>query len=203
MEAGAIILAGGKSRRMGTNKALLKINDVPTIQRITHQLKTFFHHPILVTNDPDAYSFLGLTTVKDQFPGKGPLAGIHAGLMASPHEVNVVMACDMPFISAGLSVSLVRRIREYDAVVPIINGIQHPLYSVLKKKLVTSIEECIENDRLRMKDFLDHLNVLYVTEKDLQKEADNSLDRIFFNMNELKEYEDAKKWAEEEHLKRK
>lgn len=196
MDAGAIILAGGKSSRMGTNKALLKMNDVPAIERISKSLKPIFLEQMVVTNEPDTYQFLGVKTVKDQFPGRGPLAGIHAGLLASPHEVNLITACDMPFVSAELARALVLCIADFDAVVPVINGREQPLFSVFKKKAVTEIETSILKGRLRVKDLLGELNVLYID--DLHVPIDGSAERIFFNMNHPHEYEEAKKWAEEE-----
>lgn len=196
MEAGAILLSGGKSSRMGTNKALLPISEQPNIERIAALLKPHFHELILVTNNPEEYRFLNLTTVSDQFPGKGPLAGIHAGLMASSCEINVISACDMPFISAELAATMIRQIDDYDAVVPVINGKQHPLFSVFKKKTVPMIEESIQNGQLRMKHVLDRLHVRYVTEEDMGMFESSQLERIFFNMNHPNEYEEAKKWAE-------
>jgi molybdenum cofactor guanylyltransferase len=200
MDAGAIILAGGKSTRMGTNKALLQIQDTPNIERIVNVLRPDFPHPVLVTNDPDHYHFLGIKTVKDYFPGKGPLAGIHAGLAASPYAVNVVAACDMPFVSAELARALIEKSDHYDAVIPVIGGKQQPLFAVYKKTLIDVIEEKIKNDKLRMKDLLNAVNVLYVTEQELKVE--DSFERIFFNMNHPHEYEEALQLAEEEHQER-
>ncbi|MCQ6280322.1 molybdenum cofactor guanylyltransferase [Bacillus sp. EB600] len=191
MDAGVIILAGGKSSRMGTNKALLKINDMTNIERILTNISPVFPNPILVTNDTKAYHFLGLKTVSDYFPGKGPLAGIHAGLIASSAEVNVVIACDMPFVSAELAVVLVKNSRDYDAVVPVIGGRQHPLFAVFKKKLAVRIEDHINRNRLSMKDLLNQLNVLYLTEEDLQVGASSSFEKLFYNMNHPYEYEEA------------
>ena len=200
VDAGAIILAGGKSSRMGTDKALLKINDMTNIEKILTNISPVFPNPILVTNDPEAYHFLGLKTVSDYFPGKGPLAGIHAGLIASSTEVNVVIACDMPFVSAELAAILVKNSRDYDAVVPVIGGRQHPLFAVYKKKLAAKIEDNINKDCLRMKDLLDQLNVLYLTEEDLQVEA--CFEKIFFNMNHPHEYEEALQLAKAERQDR-
>jgi molybdopterin-guanine dinucleotide biosynthesis protein A len=200
MDAGAIILAGGKSRRMGTNKALLPINEITNIERMVKRLQPHFSAPILVTNHPDDYRFIGLKTTVDQFPGQGPLAGIHAGLIASPYEVNLIAACDMPFITAELACILVNHIRDYDAVIPVIYEKQHPLFSVFKKNVIGKIEDCIKQDRLRMKHLFEDINVLYVTEQDLLTggDGDELLERIFFNMNHPSEYEEAKKWAEAE-----
>jgi molybdenum cofactor guanylyltransferase len=196
MKAGAIILSGGKSRRMGTNKALLPISEKPSIARIKDELQTKFEDIVLVTNHPGDYHFLNVPMVSDFYPGKGPLAGIHAGLEASVHEVNLVVACDMPFVSAGLGAILVENLKEYDAVVPTIDGVRHPLFAVYRKKIIKEIKSCLENDSLRMIHMLDKLNVRYMTELDLQAFNEETLTQIFFNMNHPEEYEHAKKWVE-------
>jgi molybdenum cofactor guanylyltransferase len=195
MIVGAIILSGGQSSRMGTNKALLPISEKPNIERIKDELDKNFDEMILVTNHPEVYDFLKMKMVSDHYPGKGPLAGIHAGLLASSYEVNLVVACDMPFVSAGLGTILVENLREYDAVVPIIGGTKHPLFAVYRKKVAEEIKSCLENNSLRMIHLLDNLNVLYMTEEDLQTFTKESLEQIFFNMNHPEEYEFAKKWA--------
>ncbi|MGX6445459.1 molybdenum cofactor guanylyltransferase [Neobacillus sp. K501] len=200
MKAAAIILSGGKSSRMGTNKALLKINEKTNIERIADKLKILFDDIILVTNEPEQYKFLGLKMVEDQYPGMGPLAGVHAGLEVSDFEVNFVVACDMPFISVELANALVNNCSHYDAVVPVINGKQHPLFSVFKKETANKIEHSIADGRLRMKHLLDDLNVLYLTETELRALCQLDLERIFFNMNHPNEYEEAKKWAEQERM---
>lgn len=196
MKAGAIILSGGQSRRMGTNKALLPIAQKPSIERIKDELEKHFQEMILVCNDLEAYQFLNIKMVQDQYPGKGPLAGIHAGLSASKNEINLVVACDMPFISAGLGTILVENVKEFDAVVPVIEGKRHPLFAVYRKNIVKEIKSCLENDSLRMTQLLDSLNVFYMTEEDLQAYDDKSLAQIFFNMNHPEEYELAKRKAE-------
>lgn len=195
MKIGAIILSGGKSSRMGTNKALLTINEKTNIERITNQLKERFQDIILVTNEPDVYSFLNIKVTTDRYPGKGPLAGLHAGLLASENDVNLIVACDMPFVSSEFAEHLVKEIGEYDAVVSVINGKQHPLFSVFKRNVVRKIEECLKTDRLRMKDLLNEMNVYYMTEGNFQNYSTEKLERIFFNMNSPTEYEEAKKWA--------
>ncbi|WP_413305110.1 molybdenum cofactor guanylyltransferase [Bacillus sp. 1P10SD] len=196
MKAAAIILSGGKSSRMGTNKALLKINEKTNIERIADTLKPLFDDIILVTNNPESYEFLGLKMVKDHYPGMGPLAGVHAGLNHSDYDVNFIVACDMPFVSGELAQALVHFCSHYDAVIPVINGKQHPLFAVFKKEIASKVAGCIEEGTLRMKHLLDRLHVLYVTERELQSNSLLDLDKVFFNMNHPNEYEDAKKWAE-------
>jgi molybdenum cofactor guanylyltransferase len=197
MNAGAIILSGGQSRRMGTNKALLPIPEKPTVERIKDELQGQFAEMILVTNHLEAYQFLNLKMTSDIYPGKGPLAGIHAGLIAATHDVNIVVACDMPFVSEGLARVLVEHLKEHDAVVPVIDGKMHPLFAVYRKTIIPEIENCLKTDSLRMIHLFEKINVRYLTEQDLAQFNDESLAQIFFNMNHPEEYEKAKEWAEQ------
>jgi molybdenum cofactor guanylyltransferase len=196
MKAAAIILSGGKSSRMGTNKALLKINEKTNIEHMIETLKVHFDDIILVTNEPEHYQFLGVTMVADHYSNKGPLAGFHAGLTASAYDVNFIVACDMPFVTGELAETLVNNINHYDAVVPVVNGKMQTLCTAFQKSTVTNIEECIESGRLPIKHLLDHLNVLYLDEKELQAYSNSDIERVFFNMNYPHEYDEAKKWFE-------
>ncbi len=196
MKAAAIILSGGKSSRMGTNKALLKINEKTNIERIRDTLKIYFDDIILVTNEPESYEFLGVKMAPDHYPGMGPLAGLHAGLSASVYDRNFIAACDMPFVSGELAAALIKQCRSHDAVIPVINGRQHPLFSVFQKRTAELAAKSIEAGNLRMTHLLEQLNVLYLTEKELGKLVRTDMERIFFNMNRPDEYEAAKKWAE-------
>ncbi|MGG1675806.1 molybdenum cofactor guanylyltransferase [Neobacillus sp. NRS-1170] len=200
MKAAAIILSGGKSSRMGTNKALLKINEKTNIERIRDTLHDSFDDIILVTNDSKQYEFLNIKMAADHFPGKGPLAGLHAGLTVSEYDVNFIVACDMPFVSGRLAEKLVSLCGEFDAVVPVINGKQHPLFAAFKKGAAEKAAQSIETGNLRMKDLLERLHVLFVTENELKNIINTDIERVFFNMNHPEEYEDAKKWAKAEHF---
>jgi len=95
----AIILAGGKSTRMGTNKSFLKIGDKTIIERLIDLLQSMFKDVILITNEPDDYKFLGLPIYEDIFRHRGPLAGIHSGLKNSKTNLNFIISCDLPFMT--------------------------------------------------------------------------------------------------------
>ncbi|WP_121610495.1 molybdenum cofactor guanylyltransferase [Mesobacillus foraminis] len=196
MKAGAIILSGGRSSRMGTNKAFLPLAEKANIERIRDELYSLFDHIILVTNELEKYEFLKLKMVEDEHPGKGPLAGIHAGLKASDYEENIIVACDMPFISAEIAGTLARNLKSYDAIVPVIGGRQHPLFAAYQKRIINQAESRLKQEELRLKDFLEALNVRYLWERDLKAYSDASLERVFFNMNQPEEYDKARKWIE-------
>lgn len=95
----AIILSGGKSTRMGTNKSFLKIGDKTVIERMRDLLQSMFKEVVLITNDPDDYKFLGLSTYEDVFRHRGPLAGIHSGLNHSKTDINFIISCDLPLMT--------------------------------------------------------------------------------------------------------
>lgn len=196
MNVGVILLAGGQSSRMGTNKALLPIGGQQNIVRIKEELSRDFPPPILVTNQPEEYAALGLPMVTDQYPGKGPLAGLHAGLLASAFEDNLLVACDMPFVSSRLGQFLWTQLEGYDAVAPYLGGKQQPLFAVYRKSTLPIVEACLQQDQLRMFDFLKQIRVneIHVDHTSLEM----NLERAFFNMNHPSDYEQAKIWADQE-----
>lgn len=196
MKAGAVILAGGKSSRMGSNKALLPINGKTNIERIKDSLDEVFSDIILVANDEEMYQFLNIPIVKDNVRDKGPLAGIEAGLLASRSETNLFVACDMPFVSTQLAEVLLANSDGYDAVVPVIAGKRHPLFAVYKRTLLDEISDCLQTNQLRIKHLLDRVNVNYLTEDQLSDAEIDKLDRFFYNMNNPAEYAEAIKIAQ-------
>ncbi|WP_102349317.1 molybdenum cofactor guanylyltransferase [Bacillus sp. Marseille-P3661] len=196
MDATGIILAGGKSSRMGTNKALLFIDGKKTtIETIIGHLRPFFSTIILVTNDHGTYDFLEMPIVSDQYIGKGPLAGIHSGLKHSTSLYNFFVACDMPFVSGELAQYLVRLCMEndYDAIVPSINGKLHPLFSVFKQTALPVVEKCLLEERLRIRDLLDDLTVRYINETEIKEHIIGDIEKIFYNMNYPLDYESVKR----------
>lgn len=200
---GVIILAGGKSSRMGTNKALLPVHGQPNIKRIRDELRNLdaadsadTSRFIIVTNDPPLYEFLGEETVGDKYPGLGPLAGIQAGLQASPCSWNLVIACDMPLITAEAARYMLVQAADVDAVVPVIGGQLHPLFAVYHKRCSDKIEDMLVSGQLRMIYLLDKLRVKQVTESDFPKHIDTQ--RVFYNMNRPEEWQQVQQWLDDE-----
>jgi molybdopterin-guanine dinucleotide biosynthesis protein A len=93
-----IIVAGGRSSRMGQDKALLELQGATMLERTAAALQQVAERVIVVARDMQGYGPIGLETVPDIYPGLGPLSGIHAGLSASTTEWGIVVACDMPFV---------------------------------------------------------------------------------------------------------
>lgn len=195
MDISGIILAGGKSSRMGVNKALLHINGVPAIQRIKDVVQGLVSELLLATNEKDTYEFLGGRIVGDIVKAKGPLSGIHSGIHASATDRNLVVACDLPFLSRPVTAELIRIAANVnaDAVVPIIKGKIHPLFAVYRSTILPEAERALENNRLKMLDLLRSLAVYEVTEKDFLRGGveEALIQRAFFNMNCPEDYERA------------
>jgi len=195
--AGLIILAGGKSSRMGRNKALLSFGTKTGIERIVDELRPISSHPIVVTNEPHLFQHLGVRIVQDNYPGMGPLAGLEAGLSATDEEWNVLVACDMPFVSRMLAEELMKRTAEWDCVVPKLDGRVHPLFALYNKSILPVVQEKLEGNTLKMMAVLESCHTLYVKEEDLNK-VDN-LEDALFNMNVPSDYETASTKLKEEN----
>ncbi|WP_367949367.1 molybdenum cofactor guanylyltransferase [Bacillus sp. FJAT-29790] len=193
LRATGIIIAGGKSSRMGTNKALLKINGKTVIEIIAKELEKTVSDIIIVTNTFEDYQFLGLRMVEDQWKGMGPLAGIHAGLELSSTDKNLIVACDMPFISSEIGKDLLKLLEDYQAAVPRISGQLHPLFAAYRKEVQGEICKSLERQQLQIWKFLQSVDTKIVTEDDLRKLDLPYKDHHFFNMNHPEEFEAALK----------
>ncbi|MBP7787066.1 MAG: molybdenum cofactor guanylyltransferase, partial [Longilinea sp.] len=97
-----MIEAGGKSTRMGMDKALMPFNGEPLIQRIIRRLDGVGDEMMIVANQPEPYRMLGLRVVPDVIPGSGALSGVHTALACASHPFVIITACDLPFVNAHL-----------------------------------------------------------------------------------------------------
>ncbi|MFS0783058.1 molybdenum cofactor guanylyltransferase [Bacillus sp. 1P06AnD] len=196
MECTAIILAGGKSSRMGRNKALLPIFNQTVIEHIASRCQLVADEVILVTNDPETYSFLGLPMVADRYGKSGPMAGLEAGLTASSHDVGLLVACDMPFLDEQVMRALTAGIVGHDAAVPVIEGRKHPLFAAYRKTCLKTIREKLLARDVKMMHLLDDVQVKELFEEDLALSDESKM--AFFNMNSPDEYKKAqeveRKW---------
>jgi molybdopterin-guanine dinucleotide biosynthesis protein A len=157
-----VILAGGKSSRFGTNKALALHQGLPLVQGIARRLAPLFAETLLVTNTPEEYAFLGWPMTGDRFPDCGPMAGIQAALAAIRQPAAFICACDMPLVEAALVRHLCARRADYDVVLPWLAGGPEPLYAVYSRKALPRIEESLDQGNFRLNDLCRRLRVLRV-----------------------------------------
>lgn len=149
------ILAGGKSRRMGENKAFLTLNGETFLERIREALSCF-GTVCLSVDDTEKYKDTGFILIVDRYPDAGPLGGIVSGLLACPQSALFVAACDMPFVDRASVEILLNAYRKERKIVVAKTGEQvHPLLGIYPKSALSGMREMTERGEYRMMDFLD------------------------------------------------
>ena len=161
--ATAIVLAGGNSSRMGEDKSLLVADNLPLIEKIVHQLTGHFREIIIGANDLEKYRFLNLPVVPDLEKGKGPLMGIYSTLLQSKHEINFVVACDIPDLNMDYVQQLMRQARRHEIVVPTwSDGSFEPLFAVYSKSILDKAKKLLDNGRRKINLLFESADVKYL-----------------------------------------
>jgi molybdopterin-guanine dinucleotide biosynthesis protein A len=163
MRATAIIMAGGRSRRMGQDKAVLEINGTTAINCIFEQLQPYFDQILISSNNVEKHSLPGVTVVPDEIADKGPLMGIASTLRVSRNDTNFVIACDIPEVDIDFVRQMIRESNGHDAVVPQTGqGRYEPLFAVYKKSILDEIDKAIASGKHRVIAPLENCNVRYL-----------------------------------------
>jgi len=183
----AVILAGGKSSRFGSNKALAEFNGVRLIERVTDLLRTIFNRLIIITNNPLEYSYLNLPLYRDLIEGLGPIGGIYTGLDAIDNDWAFVCACDMPFINEGLVMHITEVKNGYDAVVPKVDWKMEPLHALYSKGCLPFIKKLILEEEYQTVKSFKNINVRFVEEDEIKRF--DPLLKAFLNVNKQDELE--------------
>ncbi|MGR3175702.1 MAG: molybdenum cofactor guanylyltransferase [Candidatus Scalindua sp.] len=183
----AVILAGGKSRRMGSNKAFLKLKGKTFIERQIELLREMFDEIFISANTPSEYKYLNLPVFKDIYPEKGPLGGIYTSLVNSSSFYTFMLACDMPFVESGLIKHLKGFTKEYDVVVPKSERGLEPLHAFYSKNCIDPIKRELDADNLRIISFFPHVKVKIVELESLT--SPDSFKNSIKNLNTRNEYE--------------
>jgi FdhD protein len=154
-----VILAGGKSSRMGSNKALLPYRGGRFVEAIHRQLAEIFPEVLMVTSSPQQYEFLPCRKVPDLHEGMGVLAGIHSGLFHSSNPAIFVVACDMPYLVEDLIRHLAGRADAGGVLIPESPGGLEPLHAVYGTGCLAAIEATLLSGQRRIVSFFDRVNV--------------------------------------------
>lgn len=145
-----IILSGGKSSRMGTEKGFLLFNNKPFIKHSIDALKPFVTETIIVSNNK-AYDIFGLKRVEDVFENSGPLAGIYSGLKKSKTAYNLVLSCDIPLINATVIEKLINALDNDSEIIQIeSDGNTMPLIALYKKHCKHTILKLLNEGERRL-----------------------------------------------------
>jgi len=185
------VLAGGQSSRMGSPKALLEIGGRTLIARAVHLLQSVCS-PVTVIGNPDSYRPLGLTAVADERAELGPLGGILTALALTRTDWNLVVACDLPYLSAEwLRYLAARAVRSSARVVlPQSASGAEPLCAVYHREAAATIRAAIGQGRLKVTRALEGLPIESVSPEEILPFDPRGL--LFQNLNTPEDFERAR-----------
>jgi molybdopterin-guanine dinucleotide biosynthesis protein A len=178
----AIILAGGKSKRMGGDKALLQVSGLRLIEKIACDIEPYFQEIIISSaNSEEIYSFLPFPVVADKEKNQGPLMGILTGLHASKYPINFVVACDIPEINVYFLQKMMAFTSGYDIVVPVTGeNMFEPLFAFYHKRVIPHIKNLLDNGVRKVIELFPLCRAKYIS---LEGED------WYFNLNTDEDYE--------------
>jgi len=159
MQVTGIILAGGKSSRMGMDKGLLELGGRKLVEIAVTTLTHVCSEIIISANSP-VYQQFGYPVVSDVHKDIGPMGGLYSALSASKTHLNIALSVDLPFVSKELLGYLLGQAEGYEAVVPVsATGFYEPLCAVYDRSLLPAFEKCIENREYKLQHFLEKVHV--------------------------------------------
>ncbi len=176
-----VILAGGKSIRMGQDKALITVGGIRLFDYVYNTCRRIFSNLIIVTNRPENFSSYNAIITQDLFPNTGSLGGLYTGLVRSSTPYVFCTACDMPFLNPAVITLLLENIGTYDVIIPITKNGLEPLHAIYGKNCIKTIKRKIDLGKYKITDMLSELKVCYIHEEEILK-LDPTLSS-FFNVN--------------------
>lgn len=197
------VLAGGGSTRFGHDKALAEIGGKPMVLRMCESLRSVTEKVIVVAG-PEKYLGLGLQIIADRWPGEGPLGGIITALQstaaegAPPCEWNIILSCDMPFLTQEWMEFLAVRAMKSEAqvVVPKSEFGLEPLCACWRTETTGALQEAFEGGVRRVTEALKRVTTEVLDVQDWKRF--DSAGRLFWNMNTAADYEEARRILEAE-----
>jgi len=200
-----IILAGGRSTRLGRNKVVEKIGSQSLIERVISSLSIFQSEIIIVeaknSNLPRLTDYSRLKVVQDIHPNRGSLGGIFSGLAASQSFHNLVVACDMPFLNVKLLRYMMDVAEGYDLIVPRMTPeIFEPLHAIYSLNCIAPLEMLIRENRFKILELFPLVKVRYLDIEEINRFDPQHLS--FFNINTEADLQTGRDLARNEGLKR-
>jgi len=176
-----VILAGGKSGRMGLDKAFLPVHKRPLIYYVYRVCQVLFQEILIISNHPERYCDFDAKIFVDEIPNTGSLGGLYTGLLHSSSEYVFCVACDMPFIHPELVSYLTTLRTNYDAVIPRTPKGLECLHALYAKTCLGPVHERLNHGDLRVRAFLPQVRVRYCESDELEP-FDSNLSS-FININ--------------------
>ena len=162
-----VILAGGESRRLGTDKAFARVGALCLIERVLAVLRGLTDDLVIVAND-SRFEGLGARVVPDAWPRAGALGGVYTGVAAARHERSLVLACDMPFPNPGLLRFIIALSAHHSAVMPRLDGLLEPLHAAYARSTLQAMHALLSAGGRRIRDILPQVKVRYVSRPELE-----------------------------------
>lgn len=202
-QVSAFILSGGTSSRMGKEKGLLEFGGQPLILRIAGLLAPLVGD-VTVVGSPQRYVALGLEVIEDRHFGApdggdrppGPLAGIASALAATGSEWNLILACDLPYLSGEWLDWLLARalVSNEQILMPCTEGGLEPLAAVYRRQCAAPIIAALQRGVRKVTDAMEQCRIEFVTELDWRHIDPGG--RVLRNMNAPEDYQEARRWLE-------
>jgi molybdopterin-guanine dinucleotide biosynthesis protein A len=175
------IMAGGKSSRMGTDKAFVPLLGKPMIEHVLERVSGLGDEQIIITNSAQKYRYLGLPLFSDIYENHGPLGGLHAALAQATYDHVLVVACDMPWLNRSLLAYMVSLLDTADVIVPRWTKFPEPLHAVYSKACLEAVTACLETQRLKLIAFYGRVRVRFLEREELA--SFDARGRSFANIN--------------------
>lgn len=202
LDVSAFILAGGFSSRMGQDKGLLLFGNEPLVAVTARLLETLVRE-VTVIGGPERYNHLGLRVLPDRVmsakhgaPLQTPLLGVASALSTSDARWNLILACDLPYLTAEWLEWLLDRAERSCAQILMprtANGIE-PLAAVYRRECLAPILQALDNGIRGVKDAISHLPIEFCGEDEWA--SFDPQHRVLKNMNTPEDYQEAKNWLE-------
>jgi molybdenum cofactor guanylyltransferase len=197
LDISSIILAGGKSTRLGHDKVLETVGNTSLLEQVISRIDPLSKEIIIVTANERTFAQLAsrpkIKVVSDIIPGQGSLGGIYTGLVKSDSFYNLVVATDMPFVNTSLLKYMIGICEGFDFVLPRVNGLFEPLHAIYSKNCIVPIESILNKGSKVIVELFNYVKVKYIEAEEVDKFDPQHLS--FFNINTKEELELAKKIA--------
>jgi molybdenum cofactor guanylyltransferase len=185
LDVSCIVLAGGKSKRLGRNKLVETIGNQSLLERVVSCLLLLKSEIIVVAAQdsslPQLTNNSRLKLVTDIYPKRGSLGGLYTGLFNSKSFYNLVVACDMPFLNLALLRYMIEQAPGFDVVVPRIKEVYEPLHAIYSKNCQNPLELLIEQDRFSILELYPMVKVKHLGNEEIDRFDPRHLS--FFNIN--------------------
>lgn len=177
------ILAGGKSSRMGTDKALLMFQDIPLLLHMIKRIEPFCDK-VAISGQNSEYANFEVEMIPDLYTDCGPIAGIFSALKYTGSDWNLLVSVDVPFVNDELFHVLISNIGEYDCIIPEHTSGVEPLIGLYHRRTLPVIEKMITSGDYKLTNLLSKQNTSYVDCNELIKKRP----RLFMNINRMEDY---------------